>query len=224
MDEKLWAGAELKLEYARFHLQRMGQSLDPPERTPINAVLESYGAIIDTGWQRSIYPHFDAFLSATRSVAEIIKCCFGVDDHRAMTDWFDHLPAEEQDRRRAFWKQFQVHYNRFCGRLLCGARRVSEHRTGLPPVTVTISGMFGVTYVGGPATLVPSSETQPLIPFPLEARPVALRPKWDDFEIDGQGLFPACQDHLKSAAALISEARRIAEQVHGTHSLTPPPS
>src|SRR5258708_16160059 len=163
----------------------MERSVEPPERTAINAVLESYGTIIDTGWQRSIYPHFDAFLSATRSIAEIIKCCFGVDDHRAMTDWFDQLPAEEQDRRRAFWKQFQVHYDRFCGRLLCGARRVSEHRTGLPPVTVTISGMFWVIH-GGPATLVPISETQPFIPLPLDAMPVPVRPHWDDFDIEGQ--------------------------------------
>src|SRR6266853_3659734 len=175
MDENLWAGADLKLQYARFHLRRMERSLEPPERTAINAVLESYGTIIDTGWQRSFYAHFDAFLSATRSVAEIIKCCFGVDDHRAMTTWFDQLPAEEQDRRRAFWKQFQSHYELFCKRPLCAARRVSEHRTGYPPVTVTIEGMFG-TYIGGPATVVPSSEIQPFIPLPLDAMPVAIRP------------------------------------------------
>jgi hypothetical protein len=224
MDEKLWAGADLKLQYAGFHLQRMGQSLQPPERTHWNVAREASGAIIDTGWQRSFYPHFDAFLSATRSVAEIIKCCFGVDDHRAMTTWFDQLPAEEQDRRRAFWKQFQSHYELFCKRPLCAARRVSEHRTGYPPVTVTISGMFGVTYVGGPTTLVPGSETRPHIDPPLRAMPIPIRPHWDNFEIDGKGLFPACQDHLNSAGALIAEARRIAEQVHGTHSLTHPPS
>src|SRR5258708_426560 len=144
MDEKLWTGVGLKIEYARFHLQRMGQALEPPERTQWNVAIEASGAIIDTGWQRSFYAHFDAFLSATRSVAEIINCCFGVDEHRAMKAWFDQLPAEEQVRRREFWKQFQVQYDRFCGSPLGAARRISEHRTGYAPVTVTISGMFGV--------------------------------------------------------------------------------
>jgi hypothetical protein len=68
MDEKLWAGVELKLQYAEFHLQMMGRSLDLPKPT----ALEAYGMIRDTGWQRSLYAYFDAFLSTARSVPEII--------------------------------------------------------------------------------------------------------------------------------------------------------
>jgi hypothetical protein len=79
MHDELWAGIALKLEYARFHLDRMWRSLEPPERTQMNVALEASGAIIDTGWQRSFYPYFDAFLTAARSVPEIINACFGAD-------------------------------------------------------------------------------------------------------------------------------------------------
>jgi len=223
MDEKLWAGVGLKLQYAAFHLQRMGQSLEPPERTAWSVAVQASGAIIDTGWQRSFYAHFDAFLSTTRSVAEIIKCCFGVDDHRAVKEWLEDLPPEEQDRRREFSKEFQSHYELFCKRPLCAARRVSEHRTGYAQVKVTIEGMFG-TYIGGPVTVVPISETRQHIDPPLGAMPLPVQPNWADFDIEGKSLFPACQDHLNSAGALIAEARRIAEKVHGSCSLTHPPS
>jgi len=43
----------------------------------------------------------------------------------------------------------------------------------------------------------------------------------EDFDIGGKGLFPACQDHL-TGGALIAEARRIAEKVHGSSSHHPP--
>ncbi|MGH6636950.1 MAG: hypothetical protein ACRED0_12755, partial [Gammaproteobacteria bacterium] len=66
----------------------MDRSLQPPEQTTNNVVLEASGAIIDTGWQRSFYAHFDAFLSATRSVPWIIQCCFGADlANNVMRDW-----------------------------------------------------------------------------------------------------------------------------------------
>jgi hypothetical protein len=224
MHEELWAGVELKLQNAEFHLQRMGRSLEPPERTHRNVALEASGAIIDTGWQRSFYAHLDAFLSATRSVAEIIKCCFGVDSHPAMTAGFDQLPAEEQDRRRKFRRQFQTYYDGFCRLPLGTARHISEHRTGYAPVTVTINGSFGVTYTGGPVSRVPISETRQIDDpnFAWLAKPHPVLPNWDNFDIEGQGLFPACQDYLDGARALMNDARRISGKVHGTNSLTPP--
>ncbi len=102
MHEELWASVELKLQNAEFHLRQMARSLESPERTATNVALEASDAIIDTGWQLSFYAHLDAFLSAARSVAEIIKCCLGVDRHREMKAWFDRLPAEERDRRCEF--------------------------------------------------------------------------------------------------------------------------
>ena len=89
MDEKLWAGAELKLQNAEFHLDMMGRSVQPPEQTAINVALQASGAIIATGWHRA-FAYFDAFLSAARSVPEIIQCCFGVDlGHPDMEEWFN---------------------------------------------------------------------------------------------------------------------------------------
>ncbi len=224
MHEELWAGVELKLQNAEFHLSQMARSLESPERTAANVALEA-SAIIDTGWQRSFYAHLDSFLSAARSVAEIIKCCFGVDKHPKMKDWFDELSADERDRRREFRKLFQTHYKGFHQLPLDEARHISEHRAGYAPVTVKISGRFGVTYTGGPATRVPISETR------LDSgdlawmdKPLAVRPKWDDFDIGPQGLCPACQDYLDGAQDLMNEARRISGEVHGTNSLTPPPS
>jgi hypothetical protein len=226
MHEELWAGVEIKLQNALFHLDRMARSLDPPERTQMNVALQVAGTIIDTGWRRSFFAHLDAFLSATRSVAEIIKCCFGVDPHPAMRAWFDSLPPAERTRRYEFRKQFQACYDRFCGLPLGKARHISEHRTGIAPATVTISGLFGVTYIGSTAKPVPISETRqiedPNLAFLAKPRP--LEPRWDDFDIGGQPLFPACEEYLRGVQALVSEARRIADVVHGANGLTAPPT
>src|SRR4030095_100045 len=92
MHEHLWAGVYLKLQHAEFHLQQMGRSLEPPERAATNVALQMAGAILDTGWQRSFYAHLDAFLSAARSIPEIVQCCFGVDEgHPDMKAWFRNL-------------------------------------------------------------------------------------------------------------------------------------
>src|ERR1700730_8417137 len=108
MDEKLWAGVELKLLYAEFHFDMMGRSIQPPKQTSINVALQASGAIIGTGWQRSFYAYLDAFLSTGRSVPEIIQCCFGVDlGHREMKKWFNALTADEQVRRHDFKKAFE---------------------------------------------------------------------------------------------------------------------
>jgi hypothetical protein len=224
MDEKLWAGVELKLQYAEFHLQMMGRSLDLPKPT----ALEAYGMIRDTGWQRSLYAYFDAFLSRARSVPEIIQCCFGVDDRspREIKEWFKKLPADELDRRQEFKKHFKRHYDCFCALPLGRARHISEHRTGVAPVTVTISGMFGVIYRGNAAERIPLSETRQ-IDDPdraFLANPIPIQPTWNDFDIDGQPLFPACQKYLDDARVLIDEARRMALRIHGAHSLSSPPT
>jgi hypothetical protein len=205
----------------------MERSLQPPEQTTINVALQASDAIIDTGWQRSFYAHFDALLSAARSVPEIIQCCFGVDRaNREMIDWFDGLPADERDRRHEFKKQFKMHHDGFRALRLSTVRNISEHRTGVAPVTVTISGLFGVTYIGGPTDRIPISETRQIDDPALAflAKPNPIQPKWDDFDIEGQPLFLACRDYLNGARALVNEARRIALLVHGPNSLSFPPT
>jgi hypothetical protein len=226
MHEDLWAGVELKLQYAEFHLQQMSRSLQPPERTHMNVALEASGAIIGTDWQRSLYAHFDAFLSATRSVPWIIQCCFGEDRaNRAMNEWLDERSPDEKARRREFQKQFKKDRDGFDGLLLSKARDISVHRTGFAPVTGKIKGFFGVVYDSNPVKSVPMSETRQIDDPNLAflARPVPIRPLWSDFYIDGQPLFAACRDYLDGARTVMTEARKIFDQVHGSNSLSSPP-
>ena len=51
----------------------------PPELDAHTGAMLAAAAIVDTGWPRFLYAHFDAFLVALRSVPEIIQCCFGKD-------------------------------------------------------------------------------------------------------------------------------------------------
>ncbi|MGA2793160.1 MAG: hypothetical protein ABSE69_06435, partial [Roseiarcus sp.] len=67
-----------------------------------------------------------------------------------MRKWFNGLPPDEQDRRRRYTDQFEPHYRGFRARRLGTVRHIVEHRGGVAPVTVTISGLFGVTYTGSP--------------------------------------------------------------------------
>jgi hypothetical protein len=226
MHDELWAGVQSKVENAAFHWQRMAQSLQPPERTGVNVALQSSGAIIDTGWQRAFYAHLDAFLSAARSVPEIIQCCFGKDlGHPEMKAWFDGLDGGEQDRRQQFTGLFRTAYKKFHALDLGKARHISEHRAGYAPVEVEIRGFFGVIYKGGPIKTMPLSETRTIddLQYAFLAKPVPVQPSWQDFKIDGKPLFRECEDYLKRAQDIIQEARTICSQVHGEKGLTSPP-
>jgi hypothetical protein len=226
MDEKLWAGPELKLQYAAFHLDEMGRAIQPPEPDAHTINTQLSGGIIGARWQLSFYAYLDALLSVTRSIPEIIQCCFGADQNSKMKAWFDNLSAGEQQRRKQFRKEFNGKYEGFRALPLGNARHISEHRTGYAPVTVTISGRFGLTYRGGPAEPVPGSETRPIdIPeLALLAKPHPVEPRWDGFEIDRQPLFPACYEYLKAAQALVNDARVIATRVHGVNPVSLPPT
>ena len=61
MHEEMWAGVELKVQNAEFHLQRMEQSLNLPEPTALYVALEASGAIlalIGTGHSTRIWMRF----------------------------------------------------------------------------------------------------------------------------------------------------------------------
>jgi hypothetical protein len=108
MHEEMWAGVELKVQNAEFHLQRMEQSLNLPEPTALYVALEASGAILGTNWHRSFYAHLDAFLSAVRSVPEVIQFCFGKDDHHLVRQAFAVLrtasrPGCSARSHRARW-------------------------------------------------------------------------------------------------------------------------
>jgi hypothetical protein len=231
MNEVLWAGPALKLEYAQYHYTEMGQSIQPPEHTWTSAALESSGAIIDTGWQRKIYAHLDAFLSATWSVPAIIQCCFGADpftqrQNHQMKDWFDQLSQDEKDRRQLFNDRFKLLYDNFRKLSLAPIRHTIEHRTGVAPASVAITSMYGVTHIGGPGKPVPATEMRQIDDPNLAhlAKPHVIRPMWNDFYIDGQSLFPTCQNFLAQVGTIVNDARVIAQQVHGTKTLSSPPT
>jgi hypothetical protein len=179
------------------------------------------------GMATSNLPYLDAFLSATKSVPEIISTCFGEDTpNKEMQAWWKALPDEEKERRKEFAKQFKPHHKAFSDLPLSEARNISEHRRGYADVTVTISGRWGVTHVGTPTQPVPSAEL-PKIDRPESAflgRPAPIRPTWNGFTINGQGLFPACEEYRQAANALVATARVIVERVHGDKPLTPPPA
>jgi hypothetical protein len=227
MHEELWAGPHLKLEYALFHFLEMQQALEGPARDHHSVAMQAAGVIVDTGWQRSIYPHFDAFLSTTRSVPEIIQCCFGVDEgNPKIKSWFYELSLDEIDRRRQFKKQFHNDYVGFRSLRMSEVRHNIEHRTGVAPATVTIKGAFGDTHKGSPTHLLPNSETRQIDDPNLAflAKPNPIQPRWDDFETEGKPLFAECREHLAAASVLVDKARRIALAVHSTSQLSIPPT
>jgi hypothetical protein len=109
MHEQLWKGVELKLQNAHFHWDQIGRSLQPSAQTGHSVAIQALTGSMGSDWQPSFYAHFDAFLSATRSVSQVIKCGFGKDTDGRLKQRFTSLPDEEQVRRRAFQTQFD-HY------------------------------------------------------------------------------------------------------------------
>ena len=211
----LWAGIDLKIENADFHFDGMKKALQPPERPPYTV-----RRLIRRNWHTPFYAHLDAFLSAARSVPELIRCCFGVDDSSKMKDWFNALDREERERRREFGDKFKADYDAFCALPLGTARHISQHRTGFAPVEVMVSGRFGI-YAGGPIKPIPTSETRELPPkYGGLQKPIAVEPSWRHFHIDSKPLFETCGEYLGQARALVRQARALAEKVHGASKLT----
>jgi hypothetical protein len=222
---RLWAGIDLKHDHAQFHFEKISAALRPPERTAIAAAIESDGGVVAHDWQRPFYAHLDAFLSAARSIPELIRCCFGFDPDKRMKNWFMGLEADERKRRERFSERFATNYRAFRELPLGTARHDSEHRKGYPPASVTAIGLLGVTYKGDPITRIPASET-PSLPgeHGFLARPLRIQPLWSDFQIAGEPLFETCQTYLAQSRALIEKARVIAGEVHGESTLSPPES
>jgi hypothetical protein len=90
---KLWRGIDAKLDYAQFHFDKASEALIPPRLDAHMLVaIEASGAIIGHEWQRPFFADFDAFLSATKNVPEIIRACFGKDlGSKEMQQWFEQL-------------------------------------------------------------------------------------------------------------------------------------
>ena len=135
-------------------------------------------------------------------------------------DWFDALEPDERQRRHDFGDRFETHHKPFRELPLYRARQISEHRTGVPPVTVTVTGRFGLTYSGGPTKMILMSEAQEMPPeLGWMQKFTPIQPMWTNFAIDGKPLFEACREHLQSTQALVNRAREVAESVHGSSKL-----
>jgi hypothetical protein len=83
-------------------------------------------------------------------------------------------------------------------------------------------------YSGDPAELIPGAESPPTAPGDNPEhqgwqQPTEVRPKWEDFTIDGKLLFDECYAYLHEARQIVSCARKISRCVHGSDPLTRPP-
>jgi hypothetical protein len=226
-------GRQSKAPGAQTSFDQMAKSLQPPERTRMAAVLESTGAIIDTRWQETFYAQVDSFLAQVRSVPEVIESCFGADcGSRPMREWFDRLPLAEQTRRQTFSDQFQADRKAFRTHRLTNERNISEHRLGFPSVEGKVIGPFGDVHAASPVKRVPTAESRrfgdpgndPALQWAATQPPQAIRPKWDQFTIGGKPLFDECCAYLTTAQQIADRARGIAQRVHGSDTVTTPPS
>jgi len=222
--DKLWRGIDAKLDYAQFHLEKTSEALVPPRLDAHMVAIEASGAIIGHEWQRPFFAHFDAFLSATKSVPEIIRACFGQDDGpKEMREWFERLTDDEQSRRSQFSAAFASELNRFRSMALSEARNISDHRRGVAPVVGEIVGMFG-TYVFSATERAPSSEVRQVEPeYGWLVKPRPVLPTWSDFYIGAEPLFDAAKAYLEAARTLRQTASEIDRQIHSGKSLTEPP-
>jgi hypothetical protein len=221
---KLWRGIDAKLEYAQFHFEKTFEALIPPQVTGHMAAIEASGAIIDHEWQRPFFAHFDAFLSATKSVPEIIKACFGQDDGpNEMRQWFEQLTDDEQIRRSQFSAAFSSALNDFRKMTLSKARNISDHRRGVAPVIGEMGGMFG-TYAVSATERAPTTEIRDVEPeYGWLVRPIPIRPTWTDFYIGSEPLFGASKSYLEAARSLRQTGSEIEVRIHSGKSLTDPP-
>jgi len=231
----MWDAIENKLDGAEFSLGEMGRDLVSPAvgNPTMAAIAISSGAVVGHPWQRRFYHHLDAFLAITRSVPDIVRCCFGVDP--VMGSWLSSLDPAEIARRKAFQAKFTKPFEDFKKLPLSGARNVALHR-GVAPVEVQINGRWGV-YTGGPLERVPESETptivagnDPSLMWASTEPSQAITPRASDFSLivaTASGpikidLFPECRKFLEEARNLVEEARKICQAEHGSEKITPP--
>jgi hypothetical protein len=204
--------------------------------TRVSAIVAT-GVILHNPWQERFYHHLDAFLAMARSIPEIIRCCFGIDPDRRMRSWLSSLNPSEVTRRQNFQTQFEPLSRTFTALSLSGARNITLHRTGVPPVEVHVIGRWGA-YTGGPLTVLPQSElhhviagNDPALQWAATEPPQPVQPRSVDFSLliptgssaSRVDLFPECRRFLDAARKLVTDAQQIAYAIHGSQPLTPPP-
>ena len=120
MHDELWAGVDTKLEQALDNFVRLQET--------VQRYANSVGPVIEVRWRQEVSNHTSDFLSAARSVPDIIRSCFGHDMHHTMAAWFSSLPPDERQRRDAFGSAFQAEYKAFNDLPLSKVRIEVDHR------------------------------------------------------------------------------------------------
>jgi hypothetical protein len=236
--DDLWSAIEHKLAGTEFFFREMSQDIVPPHLNhPQLAAIVATGVIVGHPWQEKFYHHLDAFLAMGRSIPEIIRCCFGIDRDRRLRAWISGLNPSEATRRQTFQTQFDPLSRSFTALPLSGARNITLHRTGVPPVEVHVIGRWGA-YTGGPLAVIPQSElhhviagNDPALLWAATEAPQPVQPRSADFYLlipSGSSasrveLFPECRRFLDAARKLVTDAQQIARAIHGSQSLKPPP-
>jgi hypothetical protein len=227
---------DFKFREAERHLQNMGKVIAPPTLNGHQVALVASGVILHHEWREPFNDDLNAFLSATRSIPELIQFRFGAD--RCLDKWIAKLDQQEQYRRKEFQDQFESKFAPFRQLPLGKERNIVLHREGVAHWEVRVKGRWG-EYVGGPTTPLPSVEMPPPITredpeffgfadYPLP--PIVPMPNdfwWAIPQADGtvrrEELFPECKRFLSEAAALAGYARVLFQNIHEGQPFSLPP-
>lgn len=238
----LWDGVRFKLDMAQFYLGEMQEDLVPSSaRENTSHFIYFRGASTlppANRWAPKFYYHLDALLAAARSVDFVITTTFGVD--KELGRWISTLSSSEQKNRKTFQFRYDAIAKDFRDHRLTRIRNISIHRTGMPPVEVSVIGQWGTHYRGSPNKSLPTFDEPQRSSHPDPDHPnnwmqpmrFAIEPRHDDFvfqealpdgSFQSQPLFPNCHDYLRIAGWLIEEATGLYNTVHGTQPVTRPP-
>jgi hypothetical protein len=245
-----------RLEEASEHLTEMGRAIIHPRHKPgftstHAAIMSCPWTIIAHDWQGPFERGLNGFLTATRSVPDIITKQLGYDPHGMRLPWHTRLAKalkrrwhgpttadEETKRRKKFQRKFEKKFAKFRQHPLSEERHEVIHRSGLPHWEVRVKGRFR-TYVGGPMNPLPLVEEFPHITGEdpafwvlADSSPMLVEPMAADFcwVIPQPGgaaktlpLFDECRAFLQAARDLEALARRLYQDIHQGHQLTSPP-
>jgi hypothetical protein len=223
---------EIKQEHAFFFFNEMSRALERPLGSHWTAALQASGTIIGTNSQTRFYASLDAFLVMSRSVPDIVQASWGADRGRFdMVAWLKTLTTPELQRREDFTAQFAPTFHAFTTLALSHERIATVHRQGVTGAIVQVTTWFGGSNSGSAIQRIPDAVGRPVpdgvdpatLPAGAFRQAVAIEPRWSDFSLGGTPLYDQVSAYLDETSKLVTEARRIAQTVHGGDSLSYPP-
>jgi hypothetical protein len=196
------------------------------------AQMSSLNTVMPHIWHDAFNSQLNHFLTATRSVPDIIQTRFGYDGKQKA--WLSRLDPQEQHRRQEFKDKFSAHFTVFNRLPLSDQRRQTIHGSGLADWHVEVKGLRGV-YFGD--NMTPLDQTEPPLPSSgdpaldvpmMMSHSLPIQPLGKDFwfgpigDLNKRSFFPECQGYLSAARNLVTEARTLFANIHQGHPLTPP--